>query len=157
MERNFIFTFILLLIPFVINAEPCYHPPTPPLLSLSINLSNASDPKTKIAQLSISQKPDYNIYNDTKFVVEVYSEDDVRNKATGYIFELCALSNITCPFPAGNSYSAQTNFSVPFNTKLIAVSVSTEHDKYIGCEVIVFKNITIPTLTTSFPASTPHP
>ncbi|RIB15365.1 hypothetical protein C2G38_2093396 [Gigaspora rosea] len=157
MERNFIFTFILLLIPFVINAEPCYHSPTPPLLSLSINLSNASNPNTKIAQLSISQKPDYNIYNDTRILAEVYSENDVQNKETEYFFELCALSNITCPFPAGNSYSAQTNFSVPFNTKVIAVSVSTEFEKYIGCEVIVFQNITIPTLTTSIPTSTPHP
>ncbi|CAG8716269.1 28947_t:CDS:1 [Gigaspora margarita] len=157
MKQNFIFTFILLITPFVINAVPCYHTPTPPLLNLFFFLSNTSDPNLQTTHMTISQTPEYHIYNDTKIIAEIYSENDVQNKVSEYVFELCAMTNVTCPFTAGNTYSAKAEFQIPVTTKVVTVSVLTEHNQYLGCEIVVLKNITIPTLTTSNPTSTPYP
>ncbi|KAF0519095.1 hypothetical protein F8M41_016662 [Gigaspora margarita] len=158
MKRSCIFTFILLVTPFIVNAVPCYHSPTPPLLSLSFDLSNTSDPNFQTAKMNISQKSEFHIYNDTKLIAQIYSENDVQNKETEYALELCTIiTNITCPIMAGNAYSAQTQFLIPATTKIIAVSVLTDHNQYLGCEIIVFKNISLPSLTASIPTSTPHP
>ncbi|KAF0519093.1 hypothetical protein F8M41_016660 [Gigaspora margarita] len=107
--------------------------------------------------MTISQTPEYHIYNDTKLIAKIYFENDVQNKVSEYVFELCAMTNVTCPFTARNTYSAKAEFQIPVTTKVVIVSVLTEHNQYLDCEIVILKNITIPTLTTSNPTSTPHP
>ncbi|CAG8823792.1 7921_t:CDS:2, partial [Gigaspora margarita] len=144
----------------VVNATPCYHIPTPPLLDLFFLLNNASDPSNpnfKTAHMQIFQRSKFQIYNDTKLIAEIYTKDDDQNKETEYVFELCTMTNIPCPIIAGNAYSAKTQFLIPANTKIIGISVLTGHNKFLGCEIFVFKNISIPSLTTSIPTNTPHP
>ncbi|CAG8843960.1 16525_t:CDS:1, partial [Gigaspora margarita] len=110
-----------------------------------------------MAIMHISQQSEYNIYNDSNLLAEVYSENDIERIESKVVNNLCAQTNVTCPILAGTHYTAQAHFLIPNDTKVVAVSVLTENDKYLGCELYIFHNITIPTLTTSIPNSTPHP
>ncbi|CAG8684088.1 hypothetical protein C2G38_2093413 [Gigaspora rosea] len=159
MRQNIIFIILLLVTPFVINVNsvPCYITPTPPTLDLRFILFDTSHLGSFMALMYISQKAENNIYNDTKLFAEVYSENNIENYQNRFVFNLCALANLTCPILNGTLFSAQTHFIISNDTKVAAVSVSTEHDKHFGCEVYIFHNINIPTLTTSIPISTPHP
>ncbi|CAG8808958.1 19433_t:CDS:1, partial [Gigaspora rosea] len=126
-------------------------------LDLRFVLFDTSHSGSFMALMHISQKTENNIYNDSKLVAEVYSENNIENNRNRVVFNLCAVTNLTCPILAGTQYSAETHFIISNDTKVVTVSVSTEYDKHFGCEVYIFHNINIPTLTASIPTSTPHP
>ncbi|CAG8523305.1 26328_t:CDS:2 [Gigaspora margarita] len=146
----------------LVNAytTPCYHIPTPPLLNLDFLLGDPDEKNhyQRNSLLRITQKSEYNVYNDTKLLAEIYSEnnDQFQNIETEYTFELCTMTNISCPISAGNVYFATTNFFVPANVSIIGFSVLTEQNQYLGCEMFVFKNLSIPSFTT-VPTNAPTP
>ncbi|CAG8583294.1 20963_t:CDS:1, partial [Gigaspora margarita] len=111
-----------------------HHVPTPPILGLRFILFDSSKPNIFNALMYISHQPELNIYNDSKLIVEIYSENDIENSKTKNVYDLCTIANITCPILAGIEYSAQTHFPIPNDTKIVGVSVLTGNNHYLGCE-----------------------